>query len=48
MPRIVDYSTLAPFSLEELVGAANSVLRGRPDLEVSIRTVRFYIAKRPQ
>lgn len=45
MPRIADYRPLAPFNLEELVGAANSVLRGRPDLEVSIRTVRFYIAR---
>ena len=43
MPTLADYQGLAPFSLEELVDAANSVLRERPKLHVSKRTVRYYI-----
>jgi DNA-binding transcriptional MerR regulator len=45
MPEIVDYVRLAPFSLEELVDAANSLLRHRPRLEVSRRTVRYYVSE---
>ena len=45
MPKVEDYVSLAPFSLEELVAAANSVLRDRPKLAVSSRTVRYYISK---
>ncbi|MCW5942393.1 MAG: MerR family transcriptional regulator [Fimbriimonadaceae bacterium] len=44
MPTVDDYASLAPFSLEELVGAANAVLRDRPSLHVQGRTVRYYIA----
>lgn len=45
MPKVEDYASLAPFSLDELVAAANSVLRDRPKLAVSSRTVRYYISK---
>lgn len=45
MPKVEDYVSLAPFSLDELVAAANSVLRDRPKLAVSARTVRYYISK---
>lgn len=44
MPALSDYARLAPFSLEELVGAANSILRDRPRLAVTPRTVRYYIS----
>jgi DNA-binding transcriptional MerR regulator len=43
MPTLLEYNGLAPFSLEELVDAANSVLRERPKLQVTKRTVRYYI-----
>ena len=45
MPKVEDYASLAPFSLDELVSAANSVLRDRPKLAVSARTIRYYISK---
>lgn len=45
MPTLADYSRLAPFSLEELVDAANSLLRDKPRLQVTARTVRYYIAE---
>lgn len=41
----MDYAGLAPFSMEELVDAANSILRDRPRLKVSRRTVRYYVAQ---
>lgn len=44
MPTVDDYASLAPFTLEELVGAANAILRDRPALQVQGRTVRYYIA----
>lgn len=45
MPTVDDYAKLAPFTLEELVDAANSVLRDRPRAGVSVRTVRYYVAE---
>ena len=45
MPTLADYLRLAPFSLDELVAATNGVLRGHPRLEVSRRTLRYYIAQ---
>ncbi len=45
MPKVEDYASLAPFSLDELVAATNSILRDRPKLAVSSRTVRYYISK---
>lgn len=36
---------MAPFTLEELVSAANSILRDKPRMEVSARTVRYYISR---
>lgn len=45
MPTLAQYERLAPFSLAELVEAANSILRERPRLHVSDRTVRYYISK---
>jgi DNA-binding transcriptional MerR regulator len=45
VPKVEDYASLAPFSLDELVAAANSVLRDRPKLAVSTRTIRYYISK---
>lgn len=45
MPALTDYVRLAPFTLDEVVDAVNSVLRGLPKLHVTARTVKFYIAK---
>ncbi|MEZ0324639.1 MAG: MerR family transcriptional regulator [Fimbriimonas sp.] len=45
MPTIASYAKLAPFSLEELVSAVNSVLRDRPALAVQARTIRYYVSK---
>lgn len=45
MPSIDDYRALAPFTLDELVAAVNSVLRDRPAIHVQARTVRYYIAQ---
>lgn len=44
MPTVDDYAPLAPFTLDELVSAANSILRDRPSLKIQGRTVRYYIA----
>ena len=44
MPTIEDYAPLAPYALDELVAAANAILRERPRLQVSERTVRYYIS----
>jgi DNA-binding transcriptional MerR regulator len=44
VPTLDDYAPLAPFTLEELVGAANAILRDRPRLNISERTVRYYIS----
>ena len=46
MPKLADYLRLAPFSVDELVEAANSVLRDRPRLHVARRTVRYYVGER--
>lgn len=45
MPSLRDYESLAPFTIDELVDAANSLTRDRPRLKVSLRTVRFYISR---
>lgn len=45
MPGLDAYTVLAPFQMEELVDAANSILRDRPRLHVSKRTVRYYVAQ---
>lgn len=45
MPKVSDYVLTAPFTLEELVAAANSILRDKPRMEVSARTVRYYISR---
>lgn len=43
MPNLSDYASLVPFGkIDELVDAANSILRLRPRLQVSPRTVRYY------
>ena len=39
------YSNLGPFTIDELVSAVNSVLRDRPDLAISKRTIRFYVSQ---
>ncbi|MEI7928957.1 MAG: MerR family transcriptional regulator, partial [Verrucomicrobiales bacterium] len=44
VPTIEDYAPLAPFTLEELVPAVNAILRERPRLQTSERTVRYYIS----
>jgi DNA-binding transcriptional MerR regulator len=44
VPTIDDYAPFAPFTLEELVTAANAILRDRPRLKTSERTVRYYIS----
>lgn len=45
MPTIEDYEPLAPFTLDELVAAANSLLRDLPSMVVQPRTIRYYIAQ---
>ncbi|HEY0866358.1 MAG TPA: MerR family transcriptional regulator [Fimbriimonas sp.] len=45
MGRLETYGKLAPFTIDELVEAANSVLRDNPRLQVAKRTVRYYIAE---
>jgi DNA-binding transcriptional MerR regulator len=45
MPPLVSYAKVAPFGIEELVESANSVLRHRPRLQTTIRTVRFYASR---
>lgn len=45
MPSLEDYEALAPFSLPDLVEAANAILRERPTMRIQERTVRFYISK---
>lgn len=44
MPRPEDYEALAPFSMDELVSAVNSIVRERPVLAVQPRTVRYYVS----
>ena len=44
MPTVDDYAPLAPYTLPELVAAANAILRDRPRLKTSERTVRYYIS----
>ena len=44
-PRVERYRRLAPFTLEELVNAANAVLGAQGLAPVSPRTVRYYIAE---
>jgi DNA-binding transcriptional MerR regulator len=46
MPSVEDYEGLAPFSMSELVAAANAILRERPGLQIQERTVRYYVAER--
>lgn len=45
MPTVQDFAKFAPYSFEQLVKAANSVLRNRPRLIVNPRTVRYYISE---
>lgn len=45
MDLLRHYQRLGPFTIDELVSAVNSVLRDRPDLAVSRRTIRFYVAQ---
>ncbi|HRI43123.1 MAG TPA: helix-turn-helix domain-containing protein [Fimbriimonadaceae bacterium] len=45
MPTIDDYAPYAPFTIEELVRALNSIFRDRRRLHVQARTVRYYISK---
>lgn len=44
-PRVERYRRLAPFTLEELVNAANAVLGAQGLSPVSPRTVRYYISE---
>lgn len=46
MPSIENYKGLAPFSMNELVSAANAILRDRPGLQIQDRTVRYYISEK--
>jgi DNA-binding transcriptional MerR regulator len=43
--KLESYRKLAPFTIDELVDAANSALRSKPKLQVTKRTVRYYIAE---
>ncbi len=46
MPTLDDYAPFAPFTLDELVTAANRLLAGSATEEIRERTVRYYIAER--
>lgn len=45
MPNIQDFARYAPFSFDQLIKAANSILREKPRLQLSPRTVRYYMAE---
>ena len=45
MSTLESYRDVAPFSARELVNAANSILRNKPDLEISERTLRYYVSQ---
>lgn len=45
MPSLVSYRKVAPFGIDELVESANSIVRARPRLQTTVRTVRFYASK---
>ncbi len=45
MPSVESYEALAPFTLEELVTASNSILREEAGRDVQARTVRYYITR---
>ncbi|MDW8105585.1 MAG: MerR family transcriptional regulator [Armatimonadota bacterium] len=42
MPKLRDYETLAPFTADELVQNANTLLRPIPEAQLQKRTLRFY------
>ncbi len=44
VPTVDEYAPLAPYTLAELVVAVNAILRDRPRLKTSERTVRYYIS----
>lgn len=46
MPSVEDYAPHAPFTLDELVVAANRILGNTPQLSIKDRTVRYYITER--
>lgn len=46
MPRVEAYRRLAPFGARELVDSANALLRGRERLQISERTLRYYISQK--
>jgi len=45
VPNVQDFARFAPYSFDQLVKAANGILRNRPRLIVNPRTVRYYIAE---
>jgi len=45
MPSVESYEALAPFTLEELVTASNSILREEAGRDVQARTIRYYITR---
>lgn len=46
MPTLDDYAPFAPFTLDELVTAANRILSGIATEDIRERTVRYYISER--
>ncbi len=46
MPTLDDYAPFAPFTLDELVTAANRILAGSATEDIRERTVRYYISER--
>lgn len=44
MPSVKDYRKLAPFTSDELIDAANSLLRSKPGFELTKRTLRYYVS----
>ena len=45
MSRLERYRIVAPFTIDELVEAANGILRNRARQEVTRRTVRYYVSQ---
>jgi DNA-binding transcriptional MerR regulator len=45
MSQLESYRDLAPFAARELVSAANALMRNKPELELSERTLRYYVSQ---
>jgi DNA-binding transcriptional MerR regulator len=45
VPKLTQYKPLEPFSMDELVEAANVLMRGKSQAPISSRTVRYYVSE---